>query len=845
MTRSRQTFSAASFARGGMAFALAATLAVGSVPATALVQANATGNAPIAMAAQGDEVETADGFYLNVGQEYTLPVSFLNADGSGAASMAGQFMEGSAIVSCADDGTYAVSVSTNDTGAGMISAVSIGGVQAAQDGTSFTASGIESIKGDITVSLTVTMMGRAVDALMQLDASALPTEPSNSGAADPGTDPDEGDDDGAASQTYTVTYYVTDSGNPNSSLSDQAVVTEAEGGGYEVTLTIPANLYASVLSFSAYDAAGVEVPVAENEDGSASFTLHAANLEDDLYFSFGYQVTETFSMNHNMALVWPGTDYVEPSEPGDDPGEPGEGVDASALDEAIASAQALEDDGTVKHDVLANAIAAASAVAENPAATQEEIDAAVAELRAAIATYQAVYDFKDGAVYSVGIDWSDENGASIHSFMPFEKTATVSRNGDVYTVEITTSGGMAAMIQGFTYGDGIEAVAAANEDGSTTYAIETDDPSAAIAVNFVVAGAHQSGVDGYLLLDNADVTAVSEPGAENPEGDEVETPDGFLMVAGQEYTLPVSFLNASNGNASMAGSYMGDEATVVYNGDGTYTVSVTTTDPDEITQLAAEGATVAKDGATFTITGLTAIKNPVTLTFTIATMASMGMGPVDALMQLDASSLKTASGESIEPEIPGDNAGGNNNNQGNSNQDNGSAQQTVRFQVGHTYEVPIAILKENSTETSMAAQYFGSTAYVRPLDNGTMEVSFSTNRTDYISGITYQGAAVSQSGATFTLTIPYTESDTVLPLGLTIVPMQQLGMGTVTADLHLYLTQATDLGAGEVGSPSSVSSMPKTGDGAGVVGVAGVAALAAAGLAAAGAAGMSRRRDQR
>ena len=154
-------------------------------------------------------------------------------------------------------------------------------------------------------------------------------------------------------------------------------------------------------------------------------------------------------------------------------------------------------------------------------------------------------------------------------------------------------------------------------------------------------------------------------------------------------------------------------------------------------------------------------------------------------------------------------------------------------------------MKENSSETSMAAQYFGSTAYVRPLENGTMEVSFTTNRLDYISAVTYQGASVSRSGSTFTLTIPYTESDTVIPLGLSIVPMQELGMGEVTADMHLYLTQATDLGTDVTGTPAAYSTLAQTGDDTPATAVAGLATLAAAGAVIAGAAGYARRREER
>lgn len=119
-----------------------------------------------------------------------------------------------------------------------------------------------------------------------------------------------------------------------------------------------------------------------------------------------------------------------------------------------------------------------------------------------------------------------------------------------------------------------------------------------------------------------------------------------------------------------------------------------------------------------------------------------------------------------------------------------------KFVAGHTYSVPMTVYKDgNSSETSMAAQYFGDTAYVRPSDDlSTLSISFTTSGLDYIESLTYNGSAVSLSGSTFTIEVPYTESDLVVPLDMVIIPMKELGMGTVTADFHFYLSQATDLG---------------------------------------------------
>lgn len=445
---------------------------------------------------------------------------------------------------------------------------------------------------------------------------------------------------GGSVGTNIVTYYVVASGNENTSISQTVEVVESEEGGYDITLTVPASLYSSVSVFYLYGVDGNEIEASLDEEGNASFTLHADNLIDNLYFSMAYEVAyggTNMTMSHDMALVWPGTTY----------------------------------DGSSVED-------------------------------------------------------EDE------------------------------------------------------ETGTTTS-------------------------------------------------------DNFVMVVGQEYTLPVSFLNSSgSGATSMAGSYMESSATVVYNEDGTYSVTVATTSSDYISGISYNGTAATQDGLTFTISGVTSIANDILISMTVAMMSGQ---TVDALISLDTSSLETTgdnddtSGDATDNTPTAD--GVVNTETSSDGEDTTTATQSALFVAGHTYEVPIAILKENSTETSMAAQYFGNTAYVRVLEDGTMSVSFSTNRSDYVTGITYEGAAVSQSGSTFTLTIPYSESDVVLTLGLTIAPMEALGMDEVSADLHLYLTQAVDLGTDVTADPSSTytATLAQTGDET-ATGAVAVLALAAAGMAA-------------
>ena len=101
------------------------------------------------------------------------------------------------------------------------------------------------------------------------------------------------------------------------------------------------------------------------------------------------------------------------------------------------------------------------------------------------------------------------------------------------------------------------------------------------------------------------------------------------------------------------------------------------------------------------------------------------------------------------------------------------------FQVGHTYQVPVSWLKQNSSETSMAAKYFGDTALVRPQSDGTFKVSFSATSegANHIISLAYNGSDLAKSGNQYTVSIPKADSDTVVPISMTIKEMEQLGGG--------------------------------------------------------------------
>ena len=372
----------------------------------------------------------------------------------------------------------------------------------------------------------------------------------------------------------------------------------------------------------------------------------------------------------------------------------------------------------------------------------------------------------------------------------------------------------------------------------------------------------QAIADAYATVDAADATDASiaagvkaitgavkafntskdaEAPAPTPSEDQtVTTADGFKLVAGKEYALPVSFVNATTGEQSTAANFMEATATVSY-ADGSYSVTVTPNAQGKqfLTAMTYGGKSAVQNAdGSFTISGVPAINKDITVSVT------MPGGTVDMGVRLDTTSLPTASGEPVTPQPPANNNNGSNgNNDGGATTDPNGRQAKQGFQVGHTYQVPASWLKHNSTEESMAAKYFGDTALVRPQSDGTFKVSFSATSegANHIISLAYNGSDLAKSGNQYTVSIPKADSDTVVPISMTIKEMEQLGGGAQIADMHLKLSQAKDLGTGQdnvVASSNKILS--QTGDN--VAGVAGAAAVAAV---AAGAAVVARRRMQR
>ena len=382
---------------------------------------------------------------------------------------------------------------------------------------------------------------------------------------------------------------------------------------------------------------------------------------------------------------------------------------------------------------------------------------------------------------------------------------------------------------------------------------------------------------------------------------------------GEAYAVPLTFHKTGTSTQSMAAIYFAPAAKVVYQ-NGVYTVSIESTSSmvkglayngtdatksgstytftfdsidealnvllhaeipggvthDEYADLVLDGAkaqtgapaTYAKLGAAITAAkqvtqgnktdaAWKTFQTAITTAEGVAAKVTTDQNAVDSAtstLEKATATFKASADKGSGTTNSNNNNGGSNNNNNNGNNNGGSNTSAAKtFEVGHTYQVPIAFKKTGSSEDSMSGQYFGDTALVRPQADGTFKVSFSTNRPDWITGLTYKGAAVASNNGEYTITIPAATADTVLNIGMTVKPM---GNANVTADMHLYLTRATDLGTGKdsqtassgktgANGTSTSKSLPKTGDDAAAT----IAFTAGAGVALIAGAEVLRRRS--
>ncbi len=746
----------------------------------------ATGMVPALALAQdagnGDApvaVQTKNGFTPVEGTVYTVQVKWLKAD-SDSSSMMGAYFSTTA-KAVYQNGKYAVSLTANESGKEMGVKLISGGSELPyvdnSDGTRiFTVSALK------------------LDALtFQVTAPGMPMTPSARAVFDTSSI-DEGVDIPPYEDAFTL-YFKGSKYDTSRSFSDEAKVT-ASNGSYVIELTAKSLGEGNTLGDVTYQ--GKKVAKTVNEDGSATYSIPVSSITDTHDITFGYTVSipnrGTMTNLHPFQLVvgnaTPNVSFV----------------DRTGLTSEIVKAEAVEQGSKTDEafSALQQAIADAYATVDAADATDASIAAGVKAITGAVEAFSTSADKADPGQDEQKVD----------------KTLLNQKIADAKAIE-----------QGNKTDEAFKAL---------QEAIATAEKAAA---NDKIP---QAGVDAVTeqlqkAIDAFNTSKDAEAPAPTPSEDQaVTTADGFKLVAGKEYALPVSFVNATTGEQSTAANFMEATATVSY-ADGSYSVTVTPNAQDKqfLTAMTYGGKSAVQNAdGSFTISGVPAINKDITVSVT------MPGGTVDMGVRLDTTSLPTASGEPVTPQPPANNNNGSNgNNDGGATTDPNGQQAEQGFQVGHTYQVPASWLKHNSTEESMAAKYFGDTALVRPQSDGTFKVSFSATSegANHIISLAYNGSDLAKSGNQYTVSIPKADSDTVVPISMTIKEMEQLGGGAQIADMYLKLSQAKDLGAGQdnvVASSNKILS--QTGDNvAGVVGAAAVAAVAA------GAAVVARRRMQR
>lgn len=745
----------------------------------------ATGMVPALALAQdagsGDALvaeQAENGFTPVEGTVYTVQVKWLKAD-SDSSSMMGAYFSTTA-KAVYQNGKYAVSLTANESGKEM-------GVKLISGGSELPY--VDNSDG----TRTFTVSALKLDALtFQVTAPGMPMTPSARAVFDTSSI-DEGVDIPPYEDAFTL-YFKGSKNDTSRSFSDEVKVI-ASNGSYVIELTAKSLGEGNTLGDVTYQ--GKKVAKTVNEDGSATYSIPVSSITETYDITFGYTVSipnrGTMTNLHPFQLVvgnaTPNVSFV----------------DRTGLTSEIVKAEAVEQGSKTDEafSALQRAIADAYATVDAADATDASIAAGVKAITGAVEAFNTSADKADPGQDEQKVD----------------KTLLNQKIADAKAIE-----------QGNKTDEAFKAL---QEAIATVEKAAANDKIPQAGVDAVTEQL-QKAIDAFSTSKDAEAPVPT------PSDDQaVTTADGFKLVAGKEYALPVSFINATTGEQSTAANFMEATATVSY-ADGSYAVTVTPNAQGKqfLTAMTYGGKSAVQNAdGSFTISGVPAINKDITVSVT------MPGGTVDMGVRLDTASLPTASGEPVTPQPPASNNGSNGNNDGGATTDPNGQQAEQGFQVGHTYQVPASWLKHNSTEESMAAKYFGDTALVRPQSDGTFKVSFSATSegASHIISLAYNGSDLAKSGNQYTVSIPKADSDTVVPISMTIKEMEQLGGGAQIADMHLKLSQAKDLGTGQdnvVASSNKILS--QTGDN--VAGVAGAAAVAAV---AAGAAVVARRRMQR
>lgn len=340
----------------------------------------------------------------------------------------------------------------------------------------------------------------------------------------------------------------------------------------------------------------------------------------------------------------------------------------------------------------------------------------------------------------------------------------------------------------------------------------TEEANAAAATLAAAVDTFQASADKVDPAPEPGPDPAPEPEPEpEPEPDPAPGADAYGMAVGKTYTASASY--AGTGSYAgmdavlnqMVGRYFGKTVQLQRLEDGTYNVIFSFAEySSAIGDMTYNGAAIKQTAERTYVVNVPALSRAIDLG--IQVNGAMGGVVVTFAMTVDTASIKEAAS--------GGTAGGSTSGSGTSSSEQPSSQNSAPeqlsqakegFQAGHTYRVPIAFKKSGSSEQSMANQYFGSYANVYVQADGSFKVSFTTNKAEWISNLSSSKGTVTQDGSTFSMVLAATQADTVLPLSMYVKPMKS----QVSCDLYLYLSRATDLGAGDKGKPSG---LPQTGD---------------------------------
>lgn len=708
---------------------------------------------------------------LEVGKAYTVTVAY-DAEGSMAAmvkQMIGKYFGNQVDIVAQADGTYNVVVGFAEYSA-AIGDMTVNGNKISQSADHTYTFNVSSLDDVIKANIVI---GGAM-------AGMFPAGIDYTMTLDTSTLPIKEAD--AAYETGFKLFFKGEDATSKygGSFQDKVKVTPAKNG-YTVELT--ANSLGADNALGDITFAGVKVPKVVHEDGSATYSLPLPGVDGTYNITFGYTVkagpTGLMTNLHPFQLV---------------------------IGDATPNPSSVDRTGLTSQIVVAEKTLAAGGKTDGAnAALQKAIDDAYVAVGLANATDDSIAD----AIRALS--------ASVEAFNKAGGSDPKPGQGE-QQVDKTALNAAIAKAKAIKQGNKTDEAFAALQE-----AIATAEKAAA---NDKIP---QAGVNAATEQLNA---AIEKFGisADKPSSSKAD----FKLEQGKEYTVPAKLVKA-DGSDSMAAQYFEQNATVVWDG-AHYKVrfGITAAGAEYIKGVSHAGADATSLGSNQYEVTVGSLAEAIELTFGLST--PMGDMQQTAYLSLDTTSLPTTSGEPIKPSNPSDNTGNNGgNNSGTTTTDPAGQKAEQGFQVGHTYQVPVSWLKQNSSETSMAAKYFGDTALVRPQSAGTFKVSFSATSegASHIISLAYNGSTLAKSGNQYTVSIPKADSDTVVPISMTIKEMEQLGGGAQVADMHLKLSQAKDLGTGQDSVvASSSTTMAQTGDvAAGVAGAAAVAALVAGGVA--------------